>query len=103
LFDIFDTNRINDIDPIKINKINRDSINFRFNLDSIRSPNESVNATTVNFFTNFINSLPTNSDDKIKLLITLLSKELRISKGLTKPEIKRILRDEFQTNNSGNP
>jgi hypothetical protein len=103
LFDLTDPNRSNDRDPVRINKSYRLSNDFRFTLDVIKSESAPINATEGRYFTNFVNALPSNTDDRVKLLLTVLSKEMRISKGLAIADVKRTLSDAFGSKNIGSP
>lgn len=103
LLDLTDEDRINDNNPVKIDRTYTQSKNFTFNISNLRSSNKVVNATEINFFNSFVNSLPENADDRIKILITLLSKEYRVSKALGQENIKRSLEANFNSKAEGNP
>ena len=103
LFDITNTGRSNESSPTVINKVYKNVNLYRFDISTIRSFDTNKNATEIKFFTNFINALPSNIDDKIKILITILSKEIRTSKNLAKTDVKKQLFDNFKTNNIGSP
>jgi hypothetical protein len=104
LLNLTDTDRINDFNPVVIDKTYTISDQFSFNIASLRSENSAgINASETQFFTSFISSLPDNPDDRIKILSLLLSKEFRISKGLGKPNNKKTLQDVYGTTDQGNP
>ncbi len=103
LFDIHENGRQTDRDPVKINKAYQQPLGFRFSLDTIKSSQSSKNATDEKFFTDFGNSLPTDADNRIKLLLILLSKEMRVSKNLSQTDIGKTLLDNFNVIDVGNP
>jgi len=103
LLDITDDDRVNDISPIKIDKSYTTSKTFNFNISTLRSSSRVVNATEPNFFNSFINSLPENPDDRIKILTTLISKEFRVSKGLGQRNVQLTLAGRFNAQPNGNP
>ena len=77
---------------------------FSFNLDTIRSYSNPINAATSTFFTKYNNSLPNNPEDRIKLNLAILSKEIRISRSLGRPKTKRMLTENFRVRNTdGSP
>lgn len=102
LLNLNDNFRILDRDPTVINKTIQNT-NFSFTVDTIKS-NDVVtgNALEASFFSTFLNSLPTDVDDKIKLLLTVLSKEIRVSRGLADEHTKNTLKD-FGLKNAGSP
>lgn len=103
LLNLSDNDRIGDLDPTKLDTTYTQQDNFSFTVSSIRSPTNARNAAQTNEFAAFYNSLPANHDDKIKLLVTLLSKELRVSKGLSKNQNRRKIQEFFQGDPDGNP
>lgn len=104
LLDVVDYDRENDFSPIKIDKSYSLSNNFSFSLDSIKSKGQTnLLANQPAVFSGFLNSLPSSSDDRIKLLISILSKELRVSKQMGIESNARILRDKYQQDASSNP
>jgi hypothetical protein len=102
LLDLKDPDREQDYNPITIDKTYTNSSGFTFNIANLRSVTVPVNATDVNFFNAFVNSLPQNFDDRIKLLIVLLSKEYLVSRGLGRQDIQRLLQN-FGAQSFGNP
>jgi hypothetical protein len=103
LFDLVDPDRRDDISPIKIDKTYTQTNGFTFTPASIRSETVPRLANKSNFFNQFLNSLPSNSDDRIKLLTHFLSKELRVSKEMGKVDVQKNLREKYQQGDSGNP
>lgn len=103
LLDLTDEDRINDNNPVRIDKTYTTNKNFTFNISNLRSSNKIINATEFNFFNSFINSLPDNSDDRIKILTTLLSKEYRVSKALGQENLRKTLQLNFNATAEGNP
>jgi hypothetical protein len=99
LFDSVDPDRSGDVSPVNLDK----TYTFSFTVDGIRSNSNPRDATTEREFSNVVNSLPVNPDDRIRLLVHLLSKELRISKGLSKASVRRKLTETFQAQLDGNP
>lgn len=103
LLNITDPDRTNDFDPVIIDKSYAITNGFKFNPSSLQSPLNPQNASNNVFFSNFINSLPQNPDDKIKLLCNFISKELRVSKGLGRQDIQNILLNKFNQAGINNP
>lgn len=102
LLELEDPDRKSDYSPVKIDKTYTLTNGFTFDISNIRSLSVPINATDTNFFNQFVNSLPQNQDDRIKILTTLLSKEYLISRGLGKQDVQRLLQG-FGTGNTGNP
>lgn len=103
LLDLTDSDRTEDVDPVDIDNTYTIKDGFTFSIDSIRSTVSAENASSSQIFTKTMNSLPQDSGDRIKLLITLLSKEYRVSKNLGTPTTAKILSDKFSQANTGNP
>lgn len=103
LLDISDSDRVDDTNPIDIDNTYTTKDGFIFSIDSIRSLYSPQNASTSAIFNSTLNSLPHDPADRIKLLVTLLSKEYRVSKNLSNPATSKILIDKFSQENSGNP
>jgi hypothetical protein len=86
----FDNNRNTDINPITINtSLVSDDSSFTFTPTSISSTLST--STNINFdpldqddFNSFLESLPSSGIDKIKLIVATLSKEHRISGGISR-------------------
>lgn len=103
LFDLTDPDRSVDVSPVTIDKSYTQTNGFSFTPASVRSLTTPRMAFKSDFFNQFLNSLPPNADDRIKLLSHFLSKELRVSKELGKPEVAKTLREKYQQTDSGNP
>lgn len=103
LLKLTDSDRTNDFDPINIDNTYTTRDGFTFSIDSIRSITTPENASSSELFTKTINSLPQELNDRIKLLITLLSKEYRVSKNLGRSSVASVLSDKFSQADSGNP
>ena len=103
LLDLVDTDRVNDRSPVKIDRTYTLQDGFTFAISQLRSVSTPQNATQRSYFNSFLGSLPANPDDRVKLLTTVLSKELRVSKGLGRTENQRILQDKFGAGSTGNP
>jgi len=103
LLDLTDNDRINDKSPVNIDTTYTQQNGFTFSIEQIRSRANPINAMDTNFFNGFLNSLPGSSDERIRLLITILSKELRVSKALGTQSNQSLLQNVFQSTNIGNP
>ena len=104
LLNLTDDDRKNDLNPITLDKTYTRNSNFTFSIESIRSTGPSGRlAMDSTEFTQFINSLPSNLSDRLKLSIHLLSKELRISRNLTKSDVRNKLTSYYSANPDGNP
>lgn len=77
--------------------------NQTFKVNSIRSTTNPINACRTVPQNVFYSLLPTNADDRIKLLISLLCKELVVSKNLSSPEVRQKLLDYYGIPNVGSP
>lgn len=84
LIDLQDNDRANDFSPVKIDRTYNTTNSFEFNINNFSTPSDqaSINASEESFFTGFLNSLPPNPNDRIKLLTYLLAKEYSMSRGL---------------------
>ena len=108
LLNLTDPDRLQDgngfTNPIAIDKSYNTRNGFSFSYDTIRSFNNAVNATEGVFFTRFNTSLPTSPDDRVKLLINMVSKELRVSRALGRNSILADLQQKFgATTVNGSP
>ena len=95
LLSLTDPDRVNDFNPIDIDNSYTTKDGFTFSIDTLRSSTTAKNFTQSSYFNQFLNSLPKNTDDRIKLLITTLSKELRVSKNLANKQLQQKLADKF--------
>jgi len=103
LFDLVDSDRASDTSPVNIDKTYTQTNGFTFTPSSVRSPNTPRNANESAFFNQFLNSLPSNPDDRIKLLVHFLSKELRVSKQMGRAENARNLQAKYAQDDNGDP
>lgn len=101
--DLTDSDRASDFSPVVLDKTYTQTSGFSFSVSSIRSPETSQNAFKPAFLNPFLNSLPSNPDDRIKLLVHVISKELRVSRQLGRTEVSRNLQQRYQQGNQGNP
>lgn len=81
--------------PVVIDRTYTNRNGFSFNYDTVRSFTDPVNAADNQFFTRFISSLPQAPDDRIKILINMISKELRVSRALGRTAVVADLRQKF--------
>lgn len=103
LFDLVDQDRDTDTSPVVIDKTYTQTNGFTFTPASVRSDVAAKKANKSDFFNQFLNSLPANPDDRIKLLVHFLSKELRVSKQMGKADVARNLLSRYEQKNSGIP
>jgi len=103
LLDLIDPDRTNDYSPTNIDTTYTLNNGFTFTIDQIRSRDKVLNASSIDFFNAFLNSLPNETDSKLKLLLSLLSKEYRVSKNLGIPQVQEKLLDNFGAGSSGSP
>lgn len=90
--------------PVMIDRSYNNRSGFSFTYDTIRSYTEPVNAADNQFFTRFNSSLPQIPDDRIKILVNMISKELRVSRGLGRSQVISDLRQKFgATTTDGSP
>jgi hypothetical protein len=83
------------LSPVAIDKSYNTRNGFAFTCDTIRSFGPAVNAAQASFFDRFNGSLPQTPDDRIKVLLAILSKELRVSRGLGRTTVANVLRQKF--------
>lgn len=100
LLDNIDPRRSNDRDPFEIRRVsNIDLVNVPFDASSLRSTRSSEIASILErggteSFSDSFRSL-SSADDKLKILFSILSKELRISSGLSSPVVRNTIRQTF--------
>ena len=105
ILDQHNSARASDIDPIKLNRLDvvAGSVS-RFEIRDLKSCCASVARGSSNAeFMKFQNSLRQLSDvdDRIKLMFSLMSKELRVSTGLSVGAVKTTLSQAFGATNTG--
>lgn len=103
LLDLEDPDRKNDFSPTDIDKTYTISNGFSFNISDLRSASEPINATNKTFFNTFLNTLPSRPNERTRILLTLLTKELLISKNLGKESFQKQYKNIFGTVPEGNP
>lgn len=105
LLNLNDPDRTGDSNPILIDKSYTTTNGFSFTMDLIRSFGATAqNAADDGYFIRFLHALPSVVDDRIKLLLTLISKEFRISSGLGQTDVQHTLTDVFGASSTdGNP
>lgn len=103
LLDLVDRDRVDERSPVTIDRTYTQQDGFTFSVEQLRSRTTPINAANRDYFNRFLNSLPPNPDDRIKLLLTVLSKELRVSKGLGDRNNQTVLRNVFNAGSTGSP
>jgi hypothetical protein len=103
LLDLVDSDRPNDTSPTTIDTTFTVSDGFDFRIEQLRSNTGQINAAEMDFFRPFLKSLPSSTEDRIKLLISVMSKEYLVSRGLGDPGVARKLEADFGSGNTGNP
>lgn len=103
LLDLVDRDRVDDRSPVTIDRTYTQQDGFTFSVEQLRSRTAPINATNRDYFNRFLNSLPPNPDDRVKLLLTVLSKELRVSKGLGDRNNQTTLQNVFNAGSFGSP
>lgn len=90
--------------PVAIDRTYNNRNGFSFTYDTIKSFNHPINASENQFFSRFVTSLPQSPDDRVKVLVNMLSKELRVSRGLGRSQVVADLRQKFgATTSDGSP
>lgn len=105
LYEDTDSDREQFLDPFSIDTTYGSSAkDSRFSLKKwIPRDGTVLDATRQVNFNSFYGMMPTQPESRIKILITALSKEYRISKGLGNANISKKLLDNFNASNIGNP
>ena len=105
LLDLTDSDRANDTDPVTFDRTYTNSSGFGFSVESLRSATAATlkNAASAKEYSAFVNSLPQSPDDRVKLFLNFLSKELRVSRGLSKNVVRRKLTEFFNGTPDGDP
>lgn len=83
LLGVHDENRLNDESSIDFNKKVSSDEDFSFTISSISS---TFDLTDYSEFLSFQESLPADDRDRIKIMLVALSRELRMSAGITRME-----------------
>lgn len=102
--DGFDYERMSNNSVTNIDTDILSSVGFSFkkeNLSPIGGPQSDTSALDTQFFDSFVSSLPTDGTVKIKLLSTIIAREMGVSFSLCKPEISSMLATEFDTSTNG--
>jgi hypothetical protein len=102
LLDLKDSDRPNDSSATVIDRTYTTNDGFSFNVSTLRSNKEPINAINLTTFNKILSSLPTTPASRIKILINTLSKEYRISSELGDPNNRGIL-SAFGIQNFGTP
>ena len=106
LLNLTDPNRTNDLNSVIVDTTYTKTNGFSFGLKSIKTPlNSTITRTAVTStnYGNFLNSLPDNPTDRIKLLMQVLNRVLRVSRGLSKPEVRNAITTNFSRSDDDNP
>lgn len=105
--DGFDYERMSNTSVTNIDTDILSSVGFSFKKENLSPNGDNLGQNTAlntQFFDSFISSLPTDGTVKIKLLSTLIAREMGVSFTLCKPEINTMLATEFATSaNAGSP
>ncbi len=106
LLNLTDPNRINDLNSVIVDTTYTKTNGFSFSLNSVSTPLNSPltrTAVEVQNFGNFLNSLPENVTDRIKVLMQVLNRVLRVSRGLSKSDVRNELTRNFSRSEDDNP
>lgn len=105
LFDAKDKDRETDKDPIEIDKsVNLNDGKFAFNIEDFQSSaNNLINMADIKEHSELVSSLPSDINDRIKLLLVVLSKEMRVSRGLGRRTLVKPLEETFGGADVGDP
>lgn len=88
-----------DRNPTALDKTYRDKSQVSFVLSGFSGKYGYVE----NNIRGLLSALPSNNTDKLKLLLSSISKELRVSRGLSKPSVRKRLSDYYGGSADGNP
>jgi len=103
LLNITDADRKKDSDPTKLDITYSTTNNFKFKIEQLNGQKQSVNALEKTTFDKFVNSMPTNATNRVRILLTLISKELRVSKVLGNKNISKLIKDLYNAGDVGSP
>ena len=101
LLNLTDEDRVDDFSPTKLDTSYTLRNNFTFDISRFSSNDKPFKAWLPSSINQFILSLPRNPDDRIRLLLTVLVKELMVSRGLKKNE--NFLKQRFDAASFGSP
>lgn len=106
LLRLTDSDRVNDTNSVKIDTTYTKTNNFNFDINNLstklRGGIPKLGLNEDNFF-NFLNSLPNNLSERIKITLHTFGRILRISKGLNKPNVKSLIDTKFSSFTDFNP
>jgi hypothetical protein len=106
LLNLIDPDRANDVNSVKIDTTYSKVNNFTFDINTlstrIRGGTPKLSLNEDNFFS-FLNSLPSNLSDRIKICLHSFGRILRVSRGLNKPNVKTMLANNFSVSTDFNP
>jgi hypothetical protein len=105
LFDAKDQDREGDKDSIEIDKtFSLNDGKFAFDIENFRSTaNSIINMANMSDHADLVSSLPSDPNDRIKLLLMVISKEMRVSVGLSNRTLLKPLEDTFGGSSIGDP
>ena len=104
LVNLKDADRPKDDSPSIIDKTYTVTSNFTFTTKTLRDEKSTRNAADSTVFKKFYESLPSDRTERIKILLTVISKEYRVSKGLGNTDIvSDKLINQFGIERTGNP
>jgi hypothetical protein len=106
LLNISDPNRTNDLNSVNIDTTYSKTNGFSFSLPSIKTPLNSTtpkSATAITYFGSFMRSLPQVPTDRIKLLMQVLNRILRVSRGLSKATVRNEISTNFSVSEDDDP
>lgn len=100
--------RKSDLNPTNINReVDSDASTFQFRPEALQSGfglGAVTDATSPDFHRRFLDSLPDREDDRIRLLLTTLSKVFRVSAGLGNPDVLSVIGRSYpNVINTGDP
>lgn len=99
--------RTNDRSPVLLNKLDRrvNRLSTGFDISDLRSTIRDIpNAAAKSQFDKFQDSLRSvrNIDDRIKLMITMMSKEVKVSSGISNDDVRTVLDKAFGATSQDN-
>jgi hypothetical protein len=106
LLNLTDPSRVNDLNSVNMDLIYTKTDGFTFGLSTIKTPITSTTIKTAvetSNFNNFLTSLPAAPVDRIKLLMQIVNRVLRVSRGLSKQTVKSAISTNFSVSEDDNP